>query len=135
MATVIFAYDHGRDPMNPADLADRIASQFSLSTPPQVDITPTEIRVTHPQASEAQRAAVQAIINAYVLDPVRTSYPEGVLGTLMAKAQRALDANATFLAIGSPTAAQVRDQTILLTKEVDALIKVALGLATDTTGT
>ncbi len=135
MATVAFAYDHSRDPMNPADLADRIANQFSLTTPPQVDITPTQILVTHPQASEAQRTAVQALINAYVLDPVRSAYPEGVLGSLMAKAQRALDANATFLAIASPTAAQVRDQTILLTREIDALIKVALGLATDTAGT
>lgn len=135
MATVVFDYDHSRDPMNPADLADRIANQFNLTTPPQVDITPTQILVTHPQASEAQRAAVQAIITAYVLDSVRAGYPEGVIGSLMARAQRALDANATFLAIASPTAVQVRDQTILLTKEVDALIKLALNLATDTVGT
>ncbi len=132
MATVTFAYDHSRDPMNPVQLADQIATQFNLTTLPLVDINPTQILVTHAQASEAQRTAVQAIINAYVFDP---AWSGGVAGVLAAKAQAALAANAAFLALPSPTAAQVRDQTILLTKEATTLIRLATNLLDSTSGT
>jgi len=133
MATLTFAYNHARDPMNPDQLADQIGSAFNLSTNPTVDITPTQILVTHPQASEAQRVAVQALIDAYVFDPV---WAGGVAAVLAAKAQAALTANATFLALGAaPTAAQVRDQVILATKELNALIRLATNLLDSTKGT
>ena len=47
--------------------------------------------------------------------------------TITTKAQTALSANATFLAMSSPTAAQIRTQVNRLTREVNALIRLQLG--------
>lgn len=55
--------------------------------------------------------------------------------TLQNRAQAAQAANATFLALASPTNAQTLAQVQLLTKECNALIKLALGLFADTSGT
>lgn len=44
---------------------------------------------------------------------------------LLTKAANALTANATFQAIGSPTNAQVLAQVRLLTRQVNALIRLA----------
>lgn len=55
--------------------------------------------------------------------------------TLQSRAQAALTANAVFLGLVSPTNAQVLAQVQLLTKENNALIKLALGLLSDTSGT
>lgn len=57
------------------------------------------------------------------------------LNTIQAGLQTALAANVTFLAIASPTTAQVTAQNKALTRQVDALIKIQLGLLTDTSGT
>ncbi len=48
--------------------------------------------------------------------------------TLQAKAPAALVANAAFLAIASPTQAQAIAQTKALTRQVDALIRLANGI-------
>lgn len=55
--------------------------------------------------------------------------------TIQTRAQAALTANATFQALASPTNAQVLAQVQILTKENTALIKLALGLVSDTNGT
>lgn len=55
--------------------------------------------------------------------------------TLQAKAQAALDANATYLAIASPTNAQVVAQLRRVTQENNALIRLTLGALDDTSGT
>jgi len=56
--------------------------------------------------------------------------------TLRTKAQQALAANDTFLAVGAAaTAAQVRTQTITLTKECNALIRLLLNELDSTSGT
>lgn len=55
--------------------------------------------------------------------------------TMADKMTAALAANATFLAIASPTTAQVTTQAKALTKQVDALIKLYLDQLDDTTGT
>jgi len=70
MATVVFPYDHSRDPMHPGDLADKIASALSIQ-PPNVDIDPKRIIVSGAGVTEAGRAAIQAVIGGYVFDPVR----------------------------------------------------------------
>lgn len=135
MATVVFPYDHSRDPMNPDDLAERIAAGGNLNVLPVVDIDPTSITVRHPAITETNRAQIQTLINGYVLDPIRTALPPGNLGSILAKAQKAVAINNAFLAIPSPTAAQVRDQVIASTKELTALIKLALNDTSDTSGT
>lgn len=67
---------------------------------------------------------------------------DAVLFDLATKARAALDANATFLAIGSPTNAQVLAQVQRLTRECSALIRLQArtiagleDLALDVTGT
>jgi hypothetical protein len=54
---------------------------------------------------------------------------------LLHKATLALQINATYLALNPPTQAQVVAQVAALTKEVNALLKLALGQFGDTTGT
>ena len=46
--------------------------------------------------------------------------------TLRSRAQTALSANATFLGLASPTTAQVTAQAKALTRQVDALIRLAV---------
>ncbi len=55
--------------------------------------------------------------------------------TLTARAQAALAANATFQALAAPTAAQTLAQVQLLTKECNALIRLATRLFDSTSGT
>lgn len=55
--------------------------------------------------------------------------------TLVQRAQAALTANATFLAIAAPTNAQVLAQVQRLTKEVNALIRLGQGLVADISDT
>ena len=132
MATVTFVYNHSRDPMNPADLAQKIATSLSLATIPNVDIDPTQIIVTGAGVTEAGRSAMQTVISAYVLDPVGAGGPSAVLAS---RARAALIANATFLALGSPTNAQTLAQVQLLTKECNGIIRLLLGVLDSTSGT
>lgn len=55
--------------------------------------------------------------------------------TILTKAQTALTANATYLAIASPTTAQAVAHVATLTKEVNALIRLILNQFDATTGT
>lgn len=54
---------------------------------------------------------------------------------LLTKARTALTANANFLALASPTNAQVLAQVKMLTREATALIKLELNDLLDTNGT
>lgn len=132
MATVTFAYNHSRDPMNPDDLGNKIAEALALTTLPTVNINPTQIIVTHPNVTSGNTSAIQAVINVYVLDPIWTNGPQGAL---LAKAQSAIKtnidaialpdptaANNTYLAIGSPSAAQVAAQVRALTQQSTAIV-------------
>lgn len=132
MATVTIAYNHARDPMNPAQLADQIATQLALTTAPQVDINPTQIIVTHPSVTSANTAAIQTLINAYVFDP---NWAGGIQGFLLSKAASAISGNVTFLAIASPTTAQVTAQMKALTRQIDVLMRLAANQLDSTQGT
>lgn len=55
--------------------------------------------------------------------------------TLLAKLPAALTANATYLALASPTVAQNTAQTQRLTREWNALARIVAGLVDDTSGT
>lgn len=55
--------------------------------------------------------------------------------TLTANAVAAIQGNITFLAIASPTAAQVATQVKALTRQVDALIRLAANQLDSTQGT
>lgn len=134
MAAVTFAYDHSRDPMNPTDLANKIATSLNITALPQVDITPSAIVVTAAGVGEASRSAIQAVIDAYTLD-VDLANASDALDVLRSKARRALDGNNTFLALQSPTQAQVLAQERALTRQVTALIRIALGLSDSIEGT
>lgn len=54
---------------------------------------------------------------------------------LRGKARQALTVNATFLALSTPTNAQVVTQTQRLTRECSILIRLLMGLLDDTAGT
>ena len=135
MATVTFSYDHSRDPMNPGHLARQIQTALNLASPPDVDIDPTQIIVTRAGVTEANRAAIQSLINAYVYDAAEAKLPPGNEGVLRAKAANALSTNATFLALASPTNAQTLAQVKLLTRETNALIRLLLGQLDDASDT
>lgn len=127
MATVTLSYNHARDPMHPGDLAARILANLSLPSMPQVDINPTQIVVTHPNVTSANTAAIQTLVNAYTLDPAWAGLTPDNLGLILARARTALTTNATFLAIASPTTAQVAAQVKALTRQIDALTRLAIG--------
>ena len=55
--------------------------------------------------------------------------------TLTDRAAAALAANATYLALATPTVAQSGAQVKLLTKDTNALIRLALGLLADISDT
>lgn len=55
--------------------------------------------------------------------------------TLTQRAQRALERNAAYLAIASPTATQARDQVAALTRECSGLIRLLLRALDTTDGT
>ena len=54
---------------------------------------------------------------------------------ILTKARQALVANAAYLAIPAPTAAEVRTQTELLTREVNGLIRLLLNQLDDISDT
>lgn len=135
MATVTFAYDHSRDPMSPVQLADQILNTLALTSEPTVDISPTQIVVTHPAVTEANRTAIQSLINAYVYDPAWNNVAYGNLGALETRATKALTVNASFLALGSPTNAQVLAQVRALTRECNAIIRILTDAVDDLSNT
>jgi hypothetical protein len=60
---------------------------------------------------------------------------DATIATIGARANAALAANATYQAIASPTNAQVVAQVALLTKEVNGIIRLMMGLYDTTAGT
>lgn len=135
MATVVFTYNHARDPMNPAQLADQIVTALALTTVPSVDINATQIVVTHASVTESNRTAIQNLINVYVLDPAWAGQLPGIEASLRVKAQSALATNATFLAIANPTLAQTAAHAKALSRQNNAIIRLITGQTDSLAGT
>lgn len=88
--------------------------------------------------TEYDTAGNQTLTRAYTADEITAMNARTVaanLPALMAKAQQAISANVAYLAIASPTNAQVVAQVASLTRQVDALIKVVLNPTADQSGT
>lgn len=138
MATLTFTYDHARDPMNPQDLGDKITTALALAAPaPVINISPTQIVITHASITAANTAAIQALISAYVITPNYVDSPgtpAANLQLLLTKAANAIAANQTFQAIPSPTQAQGLAQIQALTAQVNALIRVVANQLSSTSG-
>jgi len=94
----------------------------------------SDVTVTQPDGS-----TVETIIYADGSKSVQFTPFPGTPGandaTIQQRAVSALAANATYQAITNPTTNQAVAQVTLLTKECNGLIKLALGLLADTTGT
>lgn len=84
-------------------------------------------------AVEPDRETVELVISQHV--PAAPPAHIANRATLEERAATALAANATFLAIATPTNAQTLAQVKTLTKECTALIRLALNLLDSTDGT
>lgn len=114
-------------PVNPAQVLAAIPEAESCTIRANDDEGTSDVDV--PGADEATiESALQGIVYAA---PVEQSNRE----VLADRATAALTANAAFLALSAPTQAQTLAQVKTLTKECNALIRLALGLLDSTDGT
>lgn len=70
-----------------------------------------------------------------ITEQIEVSQSELNRDDLTAKASQALTANATYLAIASPSVAQNTAQIQRLTREVNAILRLMLNQVDDTVGT
>lgn len=103
---------------------------------PDISLTPDAQSITI-APDTARGVIVTTTTDSKGTTTVETPMPADQVNaaTLAGKAQAALAANATYLAIPTPTNAQVAAQVALLTREVNALIRLVVGKLDATTGT
>lgn len=77
------------------------------------------------ETDDATQAELESAIESHVA-PDRSAWPANATA-IRDKATAALDANKTFLALNNPTAAQNAAQVKALTRQVNALVRLALG--------
>jgi hypothetical protein len=111
--------------INQADLDRELPGGYSwrggrLEDPVQKEIIGVDV------TDEQVQAAIDAAAGVYVNLQANRQ-------TIMASARAALGNNRDYLAIGSPTQAQVRDQVAALTRQNNGLIRVLINDLTDTT--
>lgn len=112
-------------PLNGALLADQLAAAGLSST---VVLNGTTIELA--ALTEAKRAAAQAVVDAHppsALAAADSANAQQVNETTIRdRANQALATNTTFLAITSPTNAQVSAQVKALTRQNQGLIRLLL---------
>ena len=94
-----------------------------------------DVILPEPTTKSAVNAALAPILAAEQATQDAEATRNANADTLRARAQAALTANATFLALGSPTNAQTLAQVQLLTKECNGIIRLLLGVLDSTSGT
>jgi len=112
----------GYDPEHPdANITEQVVAN------PDGTVSVTKDGATVVHSNDAVTARVAEQLAAQALDANAS--------TLRSRAQRALNTNATFLALASPTNAQTLAQVRNLTRETSALIRLLLNQVDDITGT
>jgi hypothetical protein len=126
-------------PGAPSDVQEACGYYQVDETTPTV-ATPTHVPV-RTVALVAGRPAEQWSLRARTTAELEQQTRDDNMTALVAKGRQAFTGNQTFLGIGSPTAAQVRDQVQLLTREMNGTLKLLLArfgqidVLDDTTGT
>lgn len=90
--------------------------------------TPTRFQLHYPDGTVFADAVVEQWRNAMAAGPELADAPHRVQATLEQRAAQALETNRTYLALSSPTAAQTAAQVRALTRQVQALIRLNLGV-------
>lgn len=119
-------------PATPPDLVAAVAGRVPCAVVADVGVTTV---LPEPTTAAAVAAAAQPILNAQAAAATAQGVLDTNRATLLSKANAALASNATFQAIGAPTTAQTLAQVQLLTKESNALIRLAIQLFDSTSGT
>lgn len=101
-------------------MADRLTIDCSKRAAEQ---QPLSVPLTSSEQAERDQMATAASADAST-----TAARQGNATTMRQRAEQALDANRTYLALGTPTAAQTTAQVRLLTQETTALVRLLLGL-------
>lgn len=114
-------------PVNPSQLAATLPAGWLLTDHGDGTFTIASDTYTAAQIT----AAYQSIIYDANYQPPAVANR----ATLQQRAVNALTANATYLAIATPTTAQMRDQLAAITKECSGLIRLLLNQVDTTSGT
>ncbi len=95
----------------------------------------TTVVLEEPTTAQAVASAAAPILAAEQAANDAAAAQQANADTLRQRASLALSTNATYLAIGSPTAAQVAAQVRALTMEANAVIRLLTNMLDSTAGT